>query len=144
MQQGCLLLAISGIMYGTLTVGGQFFSGLGLTLFEIAFYRMLIAFIFFLSIALVKRKYLIKKEMLPFFAVYGLIGFFLELGQFSGIVLGVPIAIAALLLYSQPIWTVLLGKLLLKEEITRKKVIAVSAAFAGIIILLNPLSGGPV
>jgi len=128
----------AAILYGTITVGGQFFANLGLSLYEISFYAMFFISLILLPIVLIKRQYLIKKEMFLFFIIYGLIGALLELTQFGGIVLGVPVAIVALLLYSQPIWTTIFGKLMLREKITSIKIIAVALALAGVIVLLKP------
>jgi len=46
--------------------------------------------------------------------------------------------IVALLLYSQPIWSTLLGKFILHEKITKIKSIAVAIAFLGVFILIKP------
>jgi drug/metabolite transporter (DMT)-like permease len=48
------------------------------------------------------------------------------------------VAIVALLLYTQPIWTTLFGSIFLNEEISKKKLISVSIAFLGVIFLLSP------
>jgi len=131
-------VVFAAILYGTITAGGQFFSNLGLSLYEISFYPVLFVSLILLPIVWTKRQYFIKKEMILFFVSYGLIGAFLELTQFGGIVLGVPVAIVAILLYSQPIWTTILGKLMFGELITNRKILAVSLAFLGIIFLLKP------
>lgn len=129
---------LAAILYGTITVGGQFFANLGLSLYEISLYAILFVSLILLPVVLIKRQYLIKREMLPFFIIYGFIGALLELTQFGGIVLGVPVAVVALLLYSQPIWTTLFGKLMLREQITNRKVLAVVFALAGVVLLLKP------
>jgi len=46
-----------------------------------------------LPVVLIRREYLIIKEMLLFFAVYGLIRGLLELAMFGGIALGVKFTI---------------------------------------------------
>jgi DME family drug/metabolite transporter len=129
---------VAAVLYGTITAGGQFFVNLGLSLFEISIYRAFLTSLILLPVVLIKREYLIKKEMLFFFAVYGLIGGLLELAMFGGIALGVHVAVVALLLYTQPIWTIIFGRLLLKEGITTTKLIAVVIAMSGIILLVKP------
>lgn len=138
MQKEYLLISIAAILYGTITVGGKFFSDLGLSSYEISLYSGLWTTIILLLIVLFNRKYLIKKEMLPLFLTYGLIGASTGFIQYIGIILGVPVAIVALLLYSQPIWTTIFGQLLLKEEITRRKVGAVMVAIFGVFLLVKP------
>lgn len=131
-------MIVAAVLYGTITAGGQFFVNLGLSLFEISIYRAFLTSLILLPVVLIKRDYLIKKEMLFFYAVYGLIGGLLELAMFGGIALGVHVAIVALLLYTQPIWTIIFGRLLLREGITTTKLIAVVIAMSGIILLVKP------
>lgn len=131
-------VVIAAVLYGTITVGGQFFVNLGLSLFEISVYRALLTSLILLPIVLIRREYMIKKEMLSFFAVYGLIGGLLELAMFGGIALGVHVATVALLLYTQPLWTIVLARLLLKEGITTTRLIAVVVAITGILFLVKP------
>ena len=138
MQKEYWLIIISAILFGTITVGGQFFTNLGLSVFEMSLYSRLFIILIILPMVLSNCKYLIKKEMLGFFIIYGLIGALGCLTQFAGIVFGVPVAVVVLLLYSQPIWTTFLGKLMLKEKITPRKITAVALAFMGIIFLLKP------
>ena len=132
-----LYATIAAILYGTITVGGQFFINLGLSVFEISIYRSLIVSLVLFPLLLVNRNLLIKKDMLLFFTIYGLIGGLLILAQFGGIALGVPVAIVVLLLYTQPIWTIVFGKLLLNEEITPTKMIAALIAILGVLLLLK-------
>ncbi len=129
---------VAAVLYGTITAGGQFFVNLGLSLFEISVYRALLTSLILLPVVLIKREYLIKKEMFFFYVVYGLIGGLLELAMFGGIALGVHVAIVALLLYTQPVWTIIFGRLLLREGITTTKLIAVLIAMCGIILLVKP------
>jgi len=89
------------------------------------------------------REGLWSRRHLPTLAVYGLIGAALQLAQFGGIVMGLPIAAAAMLLSTQPLWSLLLGRLLLAEPITRRKLTACLVAFLGVAVLLAPsLAGG--
>ena len=127
----------AALLYGTIAAGGQFFINLGLSLFEVSLYRVLLISLILLPVVLVKRQYLIKRGAIYFFTVYGLIGAFLELTQFAGIALGVPVAIVVFLLYSQPIWTVPLAKILLNEKITVRKIISVVIALLGLAVLLK-------
>jgi drug/metabolite transporter (DMT)-like permease len=144
MEKEYWFIVTAAILYGTLTVGAQFFVNLGLSLYEISLYPILFISLIFLPALLIKRQYMIKKEMILFFIIYGLIGALLQLTQFGGIVLGVPVAVVALLLYTQPIWTTAFGKLMIKEQITPRKVVAICIALAGVVLLLRPWDIGSV
>jgi len=128
---------IAAILYGTITSGAQYFVNIGLSLFEIAIYRALFTSLILLPAVLLRNEYLVKKEMILFFAIYGLIGALLELTMFGAISLGVPVAIVALLLYTQPIWTIIFGRLMLNEKITKTKIIALIIAIFGIFLLFR-------
>jgi len=138
MKKEIFLIIIAAIFYGTITVGGQFLANLGLSLYEIALFPISVIAILMSLIVIYKRKFLIKKVMLRFFIIYGLIGAILQVTQFGGIILGVPVAVVAFLLYTQPIWTTIVGKITLQEKITPKKVLAVIIGFMGIFVLLKP------
>ncbi len=131
------LIVISGILSGTITPGGQYLIGEGLSLFEVSLYRSLFIGLILLPVLLVYRQYMIKKRMVLFFTVYGLIGALLELFMFGGLALGVPVAVVVLLLYTQPIWTIIFGSLFFHERITPKKIVSVLLGVVGVAILLN-------
>ncbi len=134
-------ILISAALYGLITVAGKYFSDRGLSLYEIS---LLILFIPLpiCPLLILNRKYRIPTELLGFFFVFGLIGAALQVTQFAGIVLGVPVAVVALLLYSQPVWTTILGKWLLQEKITKRKVTSSAVALSGVIVLVDPFSSG--
>ncbi|MGQ0792911.1 MAG: DMT family transporter [Deltaproteobacteria bacterium] len=136
-----LYIAAAAALYGTITVGGQFFLDSGLSLFEASFLRVSLIALTVLPAALIRREYLIRRERVPFFAVFGLIGASLVLTQFGGIALGTPVAVAAFLLYTQPVWTIFLSKFLLGEAITSRKIIAALVALLGVGALVG-LGGG--
>jgi len=87
---------------------------------------------------LIKKELMIKKGMLGFFVIYGIIGAAVSLMQYVGLAFGISVAIVSMLLYTQPVWTIIFGKFMLKEKITKKKVLAVIVAMTGILALLSP------
>lgn len=128
-------LIISGIFYGTITAGGQFFVNLGLSLYEITFYRILSVLVLTTIIVLLKPHLLINKKQVPFFILYGLVGALLGLSMFGSLIYGVPVSIVALLLYTQPVWTTILGKYALDEPITTRKIVSVLTGIVAITVL---------
>jgi drug/metabolite transporter, DME family len=141
MQKEYLFIIITGILSGFIIFGGQVFTNLGLSLFEIAVLPYSLTLIFLLPF-LFKKKYRFDKKLLPILILYGIISAFLVIAQFGGIVLGVPVAMVVLLLYTQPLWTILIGKLFLKEKLTLVNILAVILVLIGILVLVNPLSAG--
>lgn len=132
-----IFIGLTAIFWGTIAVGGQFFSNLGLSLYEISIFRCFFVTALTLAIILFTKQKIFSKKLIPFFIVYGLIGAMLDLTVFGGVVLGIPVAIVAFALNSQPIWTALFGKIMLNERINSRKVIAILFALAGMAFLLK-------
>jgi drug/metabolite transporter (DMT)-like permease len=139
------LVALGAAGYGAITVGGRLFAQRGFSLFEIALTGALFGALALLPWMIARSELRPQRRDADIFIAYGLAGATLQLSQFAGIVLGVPIAVVALLLYTQPVWTVILGRLLLQEPITRHKLVALAIAATGMVILIGPasLAGGP-
>lgn len=139
MKKDYVMIIAAALLYGTITPGGHFFINLGLSVFELSFYRLLFIFFTVLPFAFTTQiSSTFSKDTLYFFTAYGLIGAILEVLQFTSLYFGTPVAVVALLLYTQPIWTVLFGKLILDEAITKRKAIAILVSLLGVYILLQP------
>jgi len=87
-------------------------------------------------LALFRRQWLIiRRSDLPFFVAYGLIGvaagFFL---YFTAIDLA-GVAIAAILLYTYPVFVTILSVIFLGEHITKSKVMALILTLAGVVLV---------
>jgi drug/metabolite transporter (DMT)-like permease len=133
-----LLIAIAGILYGTITVSSQLLTNLGLSLYEISIYTTIFAVLLLTPVVLIKREYLFKRKDIKFFVIYGLVQAFLQIFQMGGVALGAPVAIVAFLLYTQPIYTSIFGKFMLSEKISRRKLLAIVIAIIGLFVLLKP------
>lgn len=142
MKQGYWYIIVAALFYGTITFGGAYFVQTGLSAYEIALYSMLLMTLLLLPVIVWRKDLRIKKKMLGFFAIFGLFNALQEFTQFGALSLGVPVAIVALLLYSQPIWTTILAYLILNERITAIKLVAVFLSIIGVIILVLPFNTG--
>lgn len=141
MQKEYFFIVITGILSGFIIFGGQIFANLGLSLFEIAVLPYALTLIFLLPFLFIK-KYRFEKKLLPILIAYGIIAAFLVLAQFGGVVLGIPVAIVVLLLYTQPLWTIIIGRIFLKEKLKRMTLIAGILVLIGVFILINPIGAG--
>jgi len=130
---------ISGMLFGTLVFGGQIFVNLGLSLYEILIFPLIFGFLL-LPLIIFKKECNLKKSMFSLFLFIGLFGAITRLSQFSAVVLGVPVAIVVLLLYTQPLWTVIFSRLILQEKITKNKVLAMMLVLTGVVTLVNPFN----
>ena len=105
-------ILLAAIFYGLITVAGKYFADHGFSLYEIS---LLVVFmpVVLLPVLIVRKQLWPPRQTLGFYLIFGLISAALQLTQFAGIVLGVPVAVVALLLYTQPVWTTVFGRLLL-------------------------------
>src|SRR5436853_2424580 len=136
MRREHLFIVIAALFYGTVIAGGEFFLQRGFSLFEIAFFPILLMTLTLVPIVILRPQYAIRAISIRFFVVYGFIGALAEFSQFVGLIFGVPVAVVALVLYTQPLWTVLLSATLLGESITARKMIAASLGVAGVAVLM--------
>lgn len=138
MNKDYWIIIISAIIFGLIIPGGQFFFNLGFSLYEVSTYSLLFIFILTTPFLIIKRSMPFHKNNFIFYAIYGLIGALLQLTQFGGMIFGTPVAIVAILIYTQPIWTTIFGKIFLNEKITKMKTAAVIIAFVGTFIIISP------
>lgn len=133
-------LILSGTISGTLVLGGKLLSDAGLSLYQVATLPTIIVFLFFLPFVISKKSNRYQKGSWKIIYVYGIIAAFLSLAQFGSVILGAPIAVAVLLLYTEPLWTIFFSIFLLKEQINKYRIIAAVIVILGIIILVNPFA----
>jgi drug/metabolite transporter (DMT)-like permease len=130
---------LAALLSGTLIFGARVLANLGLSLYQIATIPSLLSLLLLPCIFLIKNCK-IEKGMLKFLAAYGFIGAVLALLEFGAVILGVPVAIVVLLVYTQPVWTLIFSRIFLKEQINRTKIIATILVLAGIVALVNPFT----
>lgn len=129
---------ISGLLSGLVVFSGQIFANNGLSLFEISTLPFLGSVIILIPFILFKKKHRYTGKNLPALLLYGAVSLLLTVAQFAPLLLGVPVAIAVLLLYTQPLWTVLFSYTILKEKINKTEIIACLIVLIGVLILINP------
>ncbi|MDG6997638.1 MAG: EamA family transporter [Nitrososphaerota archaeon] len=139
-HSGQIEIASAGVFYGTVTVGASLLSRNGVSVLAISFYFLAFSLIILAPFALKKGFSNRVRSASKFLLAYGLIGAFLVLSQFVSLSLGVSPAITALLLYTQPVWTVLFGRLFFSEKIDFPRIGVITLALAGALLISNPFS----
>lgn len=137
-QKGYLELILFAVTTGTIGVFTKMISDMNE--FTILFFRAIIAVVFiFLVVLFTKRlnelpiKQPLRTFLVGFFQGLAIIFYFLS-------VFRTAVTNTAFLLYSAPIWTIILAKILLKEKIEKKTIIGMIITVLGIILILNPES----
>lgn len=135
--RGFLLVAFSGILSGTIVFSGKVFSNWGLSLFEISTLPFIFTLFFLLPFVL-QKKHFPKKKDFPLLFLYGAVAAGSVLTEFGGVVFGASVAVVVLLLYTQPLWTVLISRLILKESVNRWQALACVLVLIGVFFLVDP------
>jgi DME family drug/metabolite transporter len=133
------LVIICGISSGVIVFGGKVFADMGLSLYQISVIPIMFGILMLSPYILAKGKYRVNREMLLMLAFFGLIIAMTILPQYGAVIMGTPVAVTVLLLYTQPVWTMIFSRFILKETITKAKIIAVLIVLAGVVFIINPL-----
>ena len=134
---GNILIIVAGLFWGSMGIFVRHLNDLGFTSIQVACLRLTMAGILFAIILLIKdpRGFKIKVQDIPLFLALGLVSIlFFTCCYFTAIRL-MTMSTAAILLYTSPIWVMVLAIIFLKEKITVQKIIALVLAFAGCVLV---------
>jgi drug/metabolite transporter (DMT)-like permease len=132
-----LFVIITGILSGFIVFGGQVFLNLGLSLFQISFITQLLIVLMLLPFIILDKN-LRPKNLNWLWVLYGFATAIIVFAQYGAVILGLSVAIVVLLLYTQPLWTIIISRLFFKEKLTKTKIISCIIVLVGMIILVNP------
>lgn len=138
MKKEYLFVVITGILSGFIVFGGQIFLNLGLSLFQISFITQLLVVLLLLPFIILNKNLRPKNFTIWMWVFYGLATAIIVFAQYGAVVLGLSVAIVVLLLYTQPLWTIIISRLFFKEKLTKTKLISCAVVLTGMIILVNP------
>ncbi len=131
-----ILLMLAGCCFGTISTFSAVLRDHGVSSFQQSFLRCFIALLYILIIFYYKKTdFLINIRELRYYALLGLVMGALGFFENSAVAVGTPVAVVVLLLYTQPIWTTIFGKVFFAERINTLKKIAVPLAFLGIVLI---------
>ena len=139
---GPALIVLAGCFWGTMGIFVRRLSTFGFSPIQIVSLRITVAALVFALLLLIKDRsgFRIAPRDLPLFLGlgFGSILFF-TVCYFSAITI-MPLSTAAILLYTSPIWIMLMSVLFFRERLNRIKLIALVLAFAGC-VLVSGISG---
>ena len=139
---GPLLIILAGCFWGSMGLFVRRLGAYGFSSIQIVAIRVTLAALVFCLVLLIKDRsgFRISLRDLPLF--FGL-GFgsilFFTVCYFTAITM-MPLSAAAILLYTSPIWIMLMSVLFFREKLTGIKIVALILAFAGC-VLVSGLSG---
>ena len=134
---GDILIIIAGLFWGSMGIFVRHLNDLGFSSIQVACLRLTTAGILFALILLIKDRkgFKIALRDIPLFLALGLVSIlFFTCCYFTAISL-MTMSTAAILLYTSPIWVMVLAIIFLKEKFTIQKLIALILAFAGCVLV---------
>lgn len=139
---GPLLIILAGCFWGSMGIFVRRLTEYGFSSVQIVAIRVTLAALFFCVLLLIKDRsgFRISLKDLPLFLGlgFGSILFF-TVCYFTAINM-MSLSTAAILLYTSPIWIMLMSVLFFREKLTGKKLLALGLAFAGC-VLVSGISG---
>jgi drug/metabolite transporter (DMT)-like permease len=139
---GVFLVLISGSSFGTLAIFARLAYEDGVTPITLLFLRFGIASLCMLIIMWLKRIPIPRGWVLLGLALMGGIGYVGQaLSYFTALTL-IPAGLVALLLYLYPAIVTILAVIILKERISKWKMIALLIALGGTVLTIGPTGGG--
>ncbi|MBR5772703.1 MAG: EamA family transporter [Clostridia bacterium] len=136
------LIILAGCFWGSMGIFVRKLGAFGFSSAQIVSIRLTLAALVFCLILLIKEPagFKIQPKDIPLFLGLGLGSIlFFTVCYFTAITM-MPLSVAAILLYTSPIWIMLMSAVFFREKISGRKLAALALAFAGC-VLVSGISG---
>ena len=135
---------LAGILWGVTSVFIRALSASGLDAMQISCIRMIMASLIFTSVILIKDPKLLKIKLKDIwvFVGTGIISVVLFNCCYFYTIIKSQASVAVVLLYTSPVFIMLMSAVLFKERITAKKIIALVLTFTGCVLVAGLAGGG--
>lgn len=143
-RKGALLIILAGTCWGVISIFINYLSAAGLGEMQISFLRQFFAVLVFALIILIRdrSKFRIPARDLGLLMLVGLVnGVMFNFLYFYTIVHS-RASIAVVLLYTSPVFVIILARIFFKEKITRNKFIALLLTVVGCVLVTGVLGEG--
>ncbi len=140
-KKGLLFVILAGILWGTAGVFVRYLEKVGFSSIQMAFTRLTITAILFVAAVFFydKKLFKIKLKDLWVFICSGLLSvLFFTLCYYETMEIA-PVSVAVILLYTAPIFVMIMSCLFFKEKLTVRKIIACGIAFLGCLFISGVL-----
>lgn len=139
---GPALIILAGVFWGSMGLFVRRLESYGFTSVQIVALRLTLAVVMFGAVLLLRGKgeFRIALKDLPLFLALGLVSvLFFTVCYFTAISM-MTLSTAAILLYTSPIWIMIMSVLFFREKLTVRKLLALALAFGGC-VLVSGVSG---
>ncbi|MGE5618196.1 MAG: DMT family transporter [Sphingomonadaceae bacterium] len=140
------LIALAAAMWGTLGVLTKHLYEYGVSPWSLTFLRTLLGFLAFGGVILFldRSRFRVRRRDLPYLALFGLISTSIFYALYLYTISLTSVAVAAVLLYTAPVFAAIMARFAFGEAITPPKVVALLLTFAGCVLVAGLESGAPV
>lgn len=141
-MKGIVAVSVGSIFLGSIGIFVRY-AGDAIQPMTQSFGRIFVAFIFITLYNFFRYKgstdiFKIKQKDLSLFALNALVGFSVMASAFTLSALNTSLTNTYFLLYTAPIWVVIMSYVFLKEKVQRSVAIAIAISMIGLILLFNP------
>lgn len=143
-KKGVMMMLIATLFWGDMGISSRFLNDIHLGWAEIAFIRCFFAaflttiFLYFTD----RSAFKVGIKGLIFCIFYGVLNFCIGIGFYSIAVSRIPISVATVLMFSNPIWVTLFNFVFFKEMISLKKLFVISLCVFGCVCIIDIFSTG--
>ena len=143
-RKGALMVILAGTCWGSISIFINYLSAAGLDTMQIAFLRQMFAAIIFTLILLVRdrTKFHIRMIDLWLLVLCGLIGGVLFNALYFYTIVNSRASIAVVLLYTSPVFVMIMARIFFKERITRNKLVALMLTVIGCVFVTGIVGEG--
>lgn len=132
---GYLAIVAAAFLWGLIGPVSRLALSQGLAPLEVAFFRALLAWVFFGIHGFAKKEINVSAREMAILAPFGLVGVTLFYGAYQMAIDYSGAALAAVLLYTAPAWVVTLSPSVLGETLNFRKILAVVLALLGVFLV---------
>lgn len=143
-QKASIAVILAGILWGTISIFIRALSAAGISSLEIAMIRMIVAALLFTAVVALKDKKLLRVRLGDqwMFVGTGIVSVVLFNCCYFSTIVNSEASVAVVLLYTSPVFIMLLSALLFKEKITAQKLTVLILTVAGCVLVAGLLGGG--
>lgn len=135
-----LILALAGLLSGGIVFGAKVLALNGATPFELMLFPSLIGTLIFLPIVGADFRKVLR---VPFAvtAIYVFSVLAVTIGEYVPLYMNVSVTLVLLLVYMQPVWTILIERFYFHRKIPASSWLLVGLMVFGLLLLINPFRG---
>ena len=143
-KRGVWMMIFATLFWGFMGISNRYLNEVNFQPIDIAFTRSIIGAILTTIFLLITNRSAFKVTFKGFMfcALYGIINYSIGISLYSLSVERIPIGVAIVLMFSNPIWVTLLNYIFFKEKISFKKMMVILTCIFGCMCIIDIFSTG--